>query len=359
MTDLQAKLALLPIFKALDVGELQSVAGQVQLLNLAGGSTLISEGDEANDMFVVLAGLLGVFKRNVEGNLEFIAQVEPGTTVGEMGLLSDERRNATVIALRDTELIRLSKQVFEEFVSRYPAVMRAIAGIMTTRLRNLIHARVVDSRRNADAPLAAVFRRTGEYWTVIYEKEECLVKDAKGLHYIACLLRQAGRDIHALELVAMVESGHGSNRVPALEPYMDQEAYADNGVRMQFFDLGDAGEMLDGPAKAAYKHRLAELREELSEAKERGDEARGAKAEDEIAVLSQELSRAIGLGGRDRRAASTAERARLNVTRSIKIALERIAENSPRLGDHLKRRIRTGAFCAYRPDPDKPINWQF
>src|SRR5690348_13677672 len=102
MTDLQTKLASLPIFKTLDAGELASIADQVQSLSVAGGTTLISEGDEGDDMFVIVSGRLGVFKRNADGKLELVNQVEAGTTVGEMALLSNEPRNATVIALQDT-----------------------------------------------------------------------------------------------------------------------------------------------------------------------------------------------------------------------------------------------------------------
>jgi non-specific serine/threonine protein kinase len=66
----------------------------------------------------------------------------------------------------------------------------------------------------------------------------------------------------------------------------------------------------------------------------------------------------VGLGGRDRLAASTAERARINVTRAIKAALARIQEHSPALGRHLARTVRTGIYCSYAPDPRFPSAWQ-
>ncbi len=81
--------------------------------------------------------------------------------------------------------------------------------------------------------------------------------------------------------------------------------------------------------------------------------------EGEIEALGRELSRALGLGGRDRRAASASERARINVTRAIKIALERIAEHNPALAALLTKSIRTGAFCSYTPDPRLPTVWNF
>src|SRR4029077_6078385 len=123
--------------------------------------------------------------------------------------------------------------------------------------------------------------------------------------------------------------------------------------------LGDAGEMLDEQAKVAYRRRLSELREELEEAKERGNVERAEQAEEEIDALTKELSRAVGLGGRNRRAASASERARQTITKTIKAVVERIAQSDALLADILSRCIRTGTFCSYQPEPDFPIAWEF
>jgi CRP-like cAMP-binding protein len=363
MKDLQATLASLSIFKALDACELASIAERVQWLSVLGGRTLISEGDESDDMFVVVSGHLGVFKLNSENKLELINQLESGATVGEMGLLSNLRRSATVVALRDTELIRLSKQVFEDLVNKSPKVMRAIAWIVTMRLRHALQSRRAPDDPEAKVrPANGIFRPTGDYWTIVYEDEDCLIKDAKGLQYLSCLLRYAGRDIHAARLVVMAERYRGSNiSLGATDghPQREEIFLQPASDEQDWCYLGDAGEMLDARAKTAYRRRLMELREELGEAKQKGDDEAATKAENEIVALAHELSRAVGFGGRDRRAASATEKARINVTRSIKMAVERIAENSPKLGSHFKRRVHTGTFCCYRPDPDVPIRWEF
>ena len=122
-------------------------------------------------------------------------------------------------------------------------------------------------------------------------------------------------------------------------------------------DLGDAGELLDATARAAYKLRLDELRSELEEAEAFNDPARAAKARAELEFLTRELARAVGLGGRDRRAASHAERARLNATRAIRAAMANLARANPALGQHLSVTIRTGRYCSYTPDPRVPITW--
>ncbi len=65
----------------------------------------------------------------------------------------------------------------------------------------------------------------------------------------------------------------------------------------------------------------------------------------------------FGLGGRDRRAASAAERARLNVTRALRAATAKLALGLPGAGEGLERRIRTGLYCAYEPVPGDEVRW--
>ncbi len=67
-------------------------------------------------------------------------------------------------------------------------------------------------------------------------------------------------------------------------------------------------------------------------------------------MLAAELGRAVGLGGRSRRAGAAAERARSAVQRRIKNALDRIAEHAPALAAYLGKTVRTGNFCVFRPE---------
>jgi hypothetical protein len=122
--------------------------------------------------------------------------------------------------------------------------------------------------------------------------------------------------------------------------------------------LGGTGPILDAEAKEAYRARLVELREEAAEAEAWNDPERATRAQAEIDALAHELRAAIGLGGRDRSTGTPAERARVSVTRAIRAAIERIAEQEPGLGAHLDATVRTGTFCSYVPDPRAPIHWQ-
>ena len=115
--------------------------------------------------------------------------------------------------------------------------------------------------------------------------------------------------------------------------------------------LRDEGKLLDARAKSAYRRRLAEIEDELAQARALGDAERESQADAERDFLVRELKHAVGLGGRDRRAASASERARVGVTRAIRYAIARIGEHHPLLGEHLSLAIRTGTYCGYLPDP--------
>jgi hypothetical protein len=114
-------------------------------------------------------------------------------------------------------------------------------------------------------------------------------------------------------------------------------------------DGGDAGEQLDDKARAAYRKRLAQLADAIEDAEARGDGARAEAARDEQEKLLKELSRAVGLGGKVRRAGAASERARVAAHRRLREAIKKIEELDEELGRHLTKAVRTGMFCAYRP----------
>ncbi|MDQ7806449.1 AAA family ATPase [Amycolatopsis sp. A133] len=166
--------------------------------------------------------------------------------------------------------------------------------------------------------------REGEYWTVADGRKTVQLKDSVGLRHLARLLARPGEEIHVLDLAA----GPGGRS-------------AVSGA--------DLGPVLDDRAKAAYRARLAELSGELSEAESFGDRTRAEAAHKEIDALTDQLTAAYGLGGRDRRTGSDAERARTAVTKAIKAAIARVAVHHQEFGDHLGRSVRTGIYCVYSP----------
>src|SRR5271154_2985566 len=206
---------------------------------------------------------------------------------------------------------------------------------------------------------AGIFRKEGEYWTVGYGGKTFRLRDSKGLGYLAHLLRHPGVEFHVLDLFGGIASRRDDDDAGAADRGLERGDEALDRAGIHVAGLGDAGEMLDQQAKAEYRRRLGELREELDEAKAQGNPARAERAEEEIDALTRELSRAVGLGGRDRKAASASERARQSITKTVKAVEERIAQSDSELGSIIARCIKTGTFCSYQPDPDFPIAWEF
>ena len=173
-------------------------------------------------------------------------------------------------------------------------------------------------------------RRDGEDWVLVTGAETTRLRDGRGLHYLRALLAVPGKEISALDLVA------------------DGAGLAATGT--------DA--LLDDTARAAYRDRLAALDAELDAADAAGDVDRAERAEAERQQILAELRRTTGLGGRARQTTAEAERARVNVTRTLRTAIERISATAPLAGAHLHRSVRTGLACRYEPAPGGPSRWR-
>lgn len=213
-------------------------------------------------------------------------------------------------------------------------------------------------RLKAEAGGQNLFHREGEVWEIAFEGRSFRLKDLKGLGFIRFLLLNPERELLAGSIIAAVDS----DPIDAAERDRNLEFGTAAAEQLEGAGYnqgwGDAGELLDSQAKAAYGRRLKELREEIEDAQEFKDEERAERAEEELEALARELKRAVGLGGRLRTAGSRSERARVNVTRAINSAIERIADHHSNLAAYLRATIRTGNFCSYRPGASAAVSWQ-
>jgi hypothetical protein len=107
------------------------------------------------------------------------------------------------------------------------------------------------------------------------------------------------------------------------------------------------GGVLDARALAEYRRRLAELDDDLAEAERWNDTERASRARTERDFLLRELTSATGIHGHPRRLGSETERARVNVTRAIRSAIDRIRTHNPAAAAHLDQTVRTGTYCSY------------
>jgi hypothetical protein len=175
------------------------------------------------------------------------------------------------------------------------------------------------TQRPPPSPQGLSVRREGELWLIEWSGAEVRVKHSKGIVYLEQLVLQVGRELHVLVLVG-----------------------AEQGA-------SDAGEILDTRAKAEYQRRLELCDAQLEQARSLGDDRGVARARTELDALAEQLATAVGLGGRDRRAASNVERARINVQRRLKDTIDSVLAADAALGRYLQATIKTGTFCSFMP----------
>ena len=240
--------------------------------------------------------------------------------------------------------------VWEEETGALPFLantLAALAGTLTRRDYDGDAERASDHQRRAreiaarlgmSGSLASLtppadewtLRRDGPDWLLAAGDERARLRDSRGVAYLRALLAAPGQEITALDLVA----GGAGLTAAAADP------------------------VLDTAARDAYRRRLAALDDVLDAADAAGDSTRAQQAATERDALLSELRRATGLGGRDRGVSGADERARVNVTRTLRATLDRITDAAPRAGAHLRASIRTGRACRYQPAPGGPPRWR-
>jgi predicted ATPase len=169
----------------------------------------------------------------------------------------------------------------------------------------------------------ATLRPEGGIWRIDFNGTNVHVPDLKGLWHLRELVSRPHEFVPALALIG------ASSEEP--------------------IPRGDTGPLLDREALRQYRRRLAELDDELDDAVVHRDAKRQAKRSAERDALIAELKRATGLGGRPRRSGSPLEKARLNVTRTIRHAITDLSTKVPELAAHLDESIVTGVSCCYEP----------
>ena len=102
---------------------------------LTGGEPLISVGDEADNLYLLRSGRLGVFRSEEGQPPQFLGVIRPGEPVGEMALIAGTAHTSDVVALRDSEILALPRDVFFEAIRNYPDVMIELSRLMLHRAR--------------------------------------------------------------------------------------------------------------------------------------------------------------------------------------------------------------------------------
>ncbi len=189
------------------------------------------------------------------------------------------------------------------------------------------------------------FRLDGGIRDISFAGQNALIGDLKGFRYLARMLAQPEREFHVLDLVAVEQ---GTLPSPGAAHASERRAEGLDGQGLP---------TLDDQARQAYRRRLADIDEDIEDARRSNDTARIELAQRDRDYLITELTHAVGLGGRLRAVGSDSERARMAVARTIRYAISRVDEHNEALATHLENCIHTGTYCSYRPDPLAKVTW--
>jgi predicted acylesterase/phospholipase RssA/CRP-like cAMP-binding protein len=138
-------------FRDLDPALLADLETVLEPVGLYGGEVLLRRGDRSDDIYLIVSGRLRVAIAGSQGTEKVLAELGPGETIGEMALITGEPRSADVYAIRDTQLVKLSRPSVEHLLVRHPrSALLMLARGPVARVRNM------SSGRSQVAPIATI-----------------------------------------------------------------------------------------------------------------------------------------------------------------------------------------------------------
>jgi CRP-like cAMP-binding protein len=128
-------LRSLPLFEGVPEDILFELASKMERVNLATDETLFYKGDPADSLYLVKSGWVKIVTEDSSGGELMLNQCGIGETIGEMSLLDDNPRSASVIALSPVEMLKLNRDTFLEVLGNQPVLAMYILRKITARLR--------------------------------------------------------------------------------------------------------------------------------------------------------------------------------------------------------------------------------
>src|SRR5205085_11110612 len=120
-----ASLPAFPLFLQLGRAAFLAVAAQAKLRNARKDETIVTEGDDGAAMFAIVHGAVKVVRDGADGEQQ-LARMDDGAFFGEMALLAQSPRLATVKADEDTQLLEFTREAMDDVIRRHPTVGKAV-----------------------------------------------------------------------------------------------------------------------------------------------------------------------------------------------------------------------------------------
>ena len=199
-----------PLFEGLSDQELQQLIDSATPIPLRAGEALMKQGDPGDSAYVVLKGGFEIQKQSGPSVIKIEVR-NPGEIIGEMALLSNSPRSATVVAVTDSEALRISQDVFENLLSTSPSAALAVLHWVLARLgqnESLLHqqekmaalgtlsaglAHELNNPAAAAQRSAALLRGAPASWLMLTHRLETLAFRANLSNWLNGFMRDATR----------------------------------------------------------------------------------------------------------------------------------------------------------------------
>lgn len=133
----------LKIFHLLNKEELEQIVSYFEIVHYPAGTTVFTEGNPGDFISFIVSGKLEVKKQTeFKGKQIVLALLSKGSFVGELSMIDEQPRSATVEALEDSKLVILRREALDSFMQIYPfagiKILKGINRILATRLRKAV-----------------------------------------------------------------------------------------------------------------------------------------------------------------------------------------------------------------------------
>jgi signal transduction histidine kinase len=235
-----------PFRDRLDEADWSALVERGRRVRFLGGSVVFREGETGDLLYIVIAGRVAVLKEKGDGQSALLAYRGPGDILGEMTVMSDIPRSATVIAVEDSDLLCVDGGVFRTLTSATPGICRTMLTVLSERLRaaDIVRTAVVQEERNLAQQLhkwTTEAERLGELARLRQQTIDLIVHDLRSpLGVIrGCLeVLEESADDQLLRVVSIAR--RSTNRLLSLVEVLLQAAQQEVlGVSLnkQFLDL--------------------------------------------------------------------------------------------------------------------------
>jgi len=203
---------LVSLFGTISPESCREIEENVEVVHLKGGEWLFSQGDPGDSMYIVMGGRLRALNHSDGGGDQMIGEISRGESVGEMALITDEPRSASIVAIRDSILIRLSKVSFERLIRSQPNLLLNLSRLVIRRLTRSQRGR---GRNSQIRSIAVVFAGEG------VPREEFIQRLSAALGAHGSILNLSRERVEALAGIFPAAEGTEADRY--LDSWLDEQ----------------------------------------------------------------------------------------------------------------------------------------